>query len=288
MSDGYLTPKKTPLQWAASRLSDGAFKAFITLFSHVNDIGTCYPGFKLLAEMTRHELPCIWIEMQEVMALDLVRQLKAPQRDEFGRWSTAVYQVNPDFIYIRPDKLAEATGKWNSVEQTIEQKVPANFLPSKVSIESTAESALAINSRESTPENQQQQSAFSSNAEEGSKSNTNAKTQSAANNSAVRRTKTPPVPASPPKYAPLTPIPVALTGDDETLALCIRDRAKVPIKLSRSLIVKFGYARVHTALNSDFVRDAFKPGGALRSMLEQQQIESDEPLSSSRADGIIR
>jgi len=305
MSDAYLTPFKQPLVWTAANLSDGAFKAFMVLFSHVDDRGVCFPGFRRLSEMARHELRCIWEEMQEIMAFDLVREIQPARRDEFGRWTPALYQVNPDFLYLRPDCLKVANDLWNSVEQTIEQKVPVESLPSKVPLES-AESSPTGNAKESAESGnaikQQQQPDFSSKVPQGSMSagqiaawqsqraapRQEPEIQREAPDSAVRRTKTPPVPASPPKYEPLTPIGDALPGDDETLAARIRDEMKAPIKVARALVYKFGYVGVLNAMSAEFVATAKKPFGALRHILEQQQLEPDEQLSTRREDGIIR
>lgn len=310
MSDAYLTPKKTPLQWAVTNLSDSAFKTFMALFSHANDIGTCFPGYRLLAEMGRHELACVWEEMQEIMALDLTREIQPARRDGYGRWTPALYQINPNFMFLRADKFDEAMALWQSIEQTIEQKVPVGISPSKVSIES-AESAIANSFSESAPANsyskQQQQPDFSSKVEQGSMNagqiaawqsqraapraepeNTTPQVQREAQDSAVRRTKTPPVPASPLKYEPLKPIPVALPDEDEALAQRIRDDMKAPIKVARALVYKFGYVGVLNAMSAEFIANAKKPFGALRHVLEQQQVEPDEQLSNRRHDGIIR
>lgn len=311
MSDQYLTPKKTPLQWAAANLSDSAFKTFVVLFSHVDHRGVCFPGFRRLSEMARHELDCVWLEMQEIMGFDLVREIQSAKRDEFGRWTPALYQVNPDFLYLLPKNLPEALGLWDSVEQTIEQKVPVGFLPSKVPLES-AESSPTGNAKESAESGnaikQQQQTDFSSNREEGGMSagqiaawqsqreaqqrkpeQDNApEPQREAPNSAVRSTKTPPVPASPLKYEPLTPLIQPLPGDDETLAERIRDEMKAPLKVARALVYKFGYVGVLNAMSAEFVANAKKPFGAMRHLLEQQQLEPNEQISTRRIDGIIR
>lgn len=90
----------------------------------------------------------------------------------------------------------------------------------------------------------------------------------------------------PPHYEKLPEIAEALPSDgDEALAERIRKDTKIPIKLARALVDKFGTARVKNALRSDFVKTARKPGGALRHLLEKQAIEPDDNLSSSRVEG---
>lgn len=306
MSDGYLTPKKTPLQWAASRLSDAAFKTFMVEFSHVNDIGTCYPGYQTLSDITHHEKTCVWLEMQEIFALDLVRQIEAPQRDKYGRWSAALYQVNPNFMYIRPDKLAEATALWNSVEQTIEQKVPVQSLPSKVPLESAAESTALNSFSESAESNsfskqQQQQSKVPF---EGEMQNAGYDAKWLSQRAAPHqepekpkppqqreaqptKTSVPPPPAG--KYPDITPVPRALSmGHEEELALNIGALVQMPIRLARGLITMYGYNVVATAYADPFVAMAHNPAGALRSLLQRQQrVEPLEVATDERIDSFL-
>jgi len=136
----FLTPLKQGLQWAGKNLSDAAFKTFLMEFSHVDAYGFCWAGFRLLGELGSHDLTCIHYEMQEIMAHDLVRLVEEPKRDGYGRWTAAVYQVNPYFFHMRPDCFEEALSRWNAIEQTIEQKVPVFGLSSIVSIEAESES----------------------------------------------------------------------------------------------------------------------------------------------------
>lgn len=289
MNEGvYITPFKAALQWAGQNLSDAAFKTFLMEFSHVNDYGNCFAGFRRLGELGRHDLTCIYYEMQEIMAHGLVRLVEGAKRDKYGRWTPALYQVNPYFLYLRPDCFDEALVRWNSIEQTIEQKVPVFDLTSIVSIES-AESAPTNNTNkqhhQTTPENSSSSREIPSNAEMQNAGEV-AKWQrlqqrNAQDSSATRQTTKADVPPPPrEKYPEITPVPRALSmTHEEELALKIAGGVNMAIRLTRGLITMYGYNAVATAYSDPFVTDAIKPGGALRAVLQKQQRV--EPLEVS-------
>jgi hypothetical protein len=292
----YLTPFKEALQWAGQNLSDAAFKTFLMEFSHVDSYGYCFAGFRRLGELGRHDLTCIYYEMQEIMACGLVRLVEESKRDRYGRWTPALYQVNPYFLYLRPDCFDEALERWNAIEQTVEQKVPVFGLTSIVSIEST-ESAPTKNTNkqhhQATPENSSSSSKNPLNPEmpnagEIAKWQRLQQQSEATDSRAKRPTQKTGVPPPPPeKYPAITPVPRALSLDhEEELALKIASGIDMAIRLVRGLITMYGYNAVATAYNDPFVATADKPGGALRSVLQKQQkvepleVSTDEQLQS--------
>lgn len=299
MTEGvYLTPYKEALQWAGQNLSDAAFKTFLMEFSHVDSYGYCFAGFRRLGELGRHDLTCIYYEMQEIMARGLVRQAEEAKRDQYGRWTPALYQVNPYFLYLRPECFDEALARWNSIEQTIEQKVPVFGLNSMVSIEST-ESAPSGNANkqhhQATPAN----SSSSKLSPESEMQNAGAIAQwqrlqqreaqqrKTEDSSAKRTTTKSDVPPPSGKYPDITPVPRPLSmSHEEELAEEVAFKVDMPIRLARGLITMYGYNAVTTAFQDSFVATANKPAGALRSLLQKQQriepreVSTDEQLQS--------
>lgn len=292
----YVTPYAAALQWAGQNLSDAAFKTFIMEFSHVDRYGFCWAGFRRLAELGQHDLTCIYYEMQEIIAHGLVRLVEDAKRDIYGRWTPALYQVNPYFFHLQPEDFEVALERWNSVEQTIEQKVPVYGLYSKVSIEA-AEAAPTGNAKQNpqqaTPENSSSSRAFPESempnaGDIAAWQRGHTQQREAQQNSSAKRKPTesnvPPPPRE--KYPDITPVPVPLSmAHEEELAqqLVLFGGG---IRLSRGLITMYGYNAVATAMNDEFVKNAIKPFGAIRSVLQKQQrvepleVSTNEQLAS--------
>lgn len=291
MSDFYTTPYRVSLQWAGQHLSDPAFKTYMMLMSHANDLGVCFPGFRRLGELTLHELARVNDEMREIMRLDLARQVEPAQQDRYGRWTPALYQINPQALRIAEKHIDAALVLWTSIEQTIEQKVPVQKLASKVTQESESESESE--SAESTRVNKQQQQQTASAPEGEIQFNAGQLAawqfqRAAPSGSALRPTeqKTDVPPATPPaaagapvKYREIVAVREQLPfAHEEDLAQIVSQKTHMTVRLARGLIATYAYQPVAAALESEFVRFADKPAGALRHLLEKQQI-SDETLN---------
>lgn len=296
MSEGiyYVTPYAAALQWAGQALSDAAFKTFMMEFSHVDKYGCCFAGFRRLAELGQHDLTCIYYEMQEIIAHGLVKLIEDAKRDRFGRWTPALYQINPYFLYLKPDDFDVALSMWDSVEQTIEQKVPVSGLYSKVSIEAAeaAPTESTNNKRhQETPENSSSSRTFPEsemqNAGEVAKWQRGKQSEAKSKQREAQPTRTDVPPPPREKYPDITPVPRALSmTHEEELAIRIAGGIDMALRLVRGLIAMYGYNAVATAYNDPFVNEANKPAGALRSILQKQQridsmeVSTDEQLAS--------
>lgn len=282
----YVTPFAAALQWAGQNLSDAAFKTFIMEFSHVDKHGCCFAGFRRLAELGQHDLTCIYYEMQEIMARGLVRLIEEAKRDQFGRWTPALYQVNPYFLYLKPDDFDVALAIWNSVEQTIEQKVPVSGLYSKVSIEAAEASPTGNakqNPQQATPQNSSSSRTFPESemrnaGEIAAWQRVHQQREAQTEQREAQQTKTDVPPPPREKYPDITPVPRPLSmTHEEEFALKVASEIDMAIRLVRGLIVMYGYKPVVSAYSDPFVRKAIKPSGALRSVLQKQQrVEPDE------------
>jgi len=292
MSEFYVTPYREALQWAGQNLPDETFKTYMMLMSHANELGVCFPGFRRLGELTLHELARINDEMKEIMRLDLARQVEPAQQDRYGRWKPALYQINPQALRIAEKNIEAATTLWNSIEQTIEQKVPVQTLNSKVSIE------LELNQNQQNQQNQTESSNNNNNKPEihpekevpnagqiaAWQFQREAPQRAAQSGSALRQpTKTdvppPPPVGAPGKYREIVPVRRQLRlAHEEELAQLVYKSTLMTRAIARGLIVTYGYQSVAAGLESEFVRFADKPAGALRHLLEKQQI-CDETLN---------
>lgn len=293
----YLTPYAAAIRWLGQNLSDDAFKTFFMEFAHIDKYGTCWAGYSRLEDLTRHNRTCIFYEMQEIMAHDLVRVLEEPKQDKYGRWQPRLYQINPYLLYLSDENFAEALTRWNSVEQTIEQKVPVFGLNSIDSYEA-AESEASPTSN--AKQHLQQATPSSSSSSSSSRTSPESEMQNAGGvakwqrqkQSAAKqqreapqtKTDVPPPPRE--KYPDITPVPRPLSmSHEEELAIKVASGIDMAIRLVRGLITMYGFNAVSTAYNDPFVGEASKPAGALRSVLQKQQrVEQTEVSTKEQLD----
>lgn len=292
MSDFYVTPYRDALQWAGQNLPDETFKTFIMLMSHANDLGVCFPGYRRLVELTLHDVQRVGDEMQQLLRLDVVRQVEPATQDRYGRWTPALYQINPKLLRLREKSMDEAMALWNSV-LILEQKVPVQTLTSIVSIESEQNQnqnqqnqTESLNSSSSKPEIHPEKEVPNAGQIAAWQFQREAPQREAQSDRASRPTQktdvpaaTPPAAVAPGKYRQVDPVRKQLRfAHEEDLAQLVYQKTLMTRALARGLIVTYGYQSVAAALESEFVRFAEKPAGALRHVLEKQQI-CDETLN---------
>lgn len=287
---------------ALSALPARAYMVLRYLCTRADHLGRCYPGIARIAEDLGE-----WGTDTVAKHLALLEQygyicyLRKNERDAItGRQLPNVFMINPSYLFVAPESYSEAVSLW------LYAKADPNSDPN---FGSGFEPNLGTNQQqnhlqESTTENQLQETTTTTTAaSEGESDFGIGKTAQKNKKSAA----VPAIPSPKPKttgeahsapsakktsvprdYEQLQPVRESLTEPDERLAVLIRDELCMPLPIARALIIRHGGGTVQTAMNTDFVKQAASPGGALRYILAVAWHQTELPTVTSAENRLNR